>query len=172
MANLADPLYQAHGPIIVGNYALESRTQLVDFMLAQGVYKYDRNKVVKKSLDGVEVLVYQVKLNINYLKIANQSAAASHKLLPDTVQAAVDALDRIKDTRATLYITVADHRLQRLELTPLDGRVTVDYSNYNQLELPGEPQTKLTWKDFESAYTQISTQAAAAQAKALTNPSN
>lgn len=172
LANLADPRYQAFGIIMLGNYSEQARTQLVNFMLANRVYTYNKTAVQQKAVGDQEMFIYPVKLNISYLKIANQSAAASNKFVTEDVKAAVDALGQIKGATATMYVSAKDHRLQRLELVGSEGQTTTVYSHYNQLDFPVEPQTKLTWKDFSPAYTQITAQTTAAQPKGLTKPSN
>lgn len=168
LANLADPRYRDFGVIILGKYTPQTRQELVNFMLANRVYTYNKQQVHKRQLGNVPVLVYSVKLNSNYLKIANQSAAANLKFQPEEVKAAVDALDHIKNNQAIIYVSTSTHRIQQLEFTGLDGRTTVTFEQYDHVTMPGEPQTKLTWKDFTPSYNQITAQVAANQAKSLT----
>lgn len=162
LVNLADPRYLAFGPVIVGNYPLEARTQLVNFMQAHKVYDYRPQAVTTKMLDGRKVFVYPVRLNVAYLKIANQSAATNNKFTPTDMQPTVAALDALQGATATLYVTAKTHRLQQVELTKDGETSTMTYSHYNDVVMPDEPQTKLAWSDFARLQTQMEAQVTAA----------
>ncbi len=163
LASLADPRYQAFGPVILGNYSLQTRTQLAGFLQDHKVYDYDVKSVSSKTLGGSKVFVYAVKLNIAYLKIASQSAATSNKFTVADLQAAMSALDSLKGASATFYVSAKTHQLQQIDLLK-DGRRTVlVYDHYNSAVLPDEPQTKLAWNDFARLQWQMEAQAAAQQ---------
>lgn len=161
LANLADPRYLAFGPVILGNYSPDTRRQLVDFMRAHSVYNYNLKAVTTKTLDGQQVFVYSIKLNLAYLKLANQSAATNNKFTTVDTQAAIAALDELQGAKATLYVTAKTHRLQQVELVK-DGKTSsITYSHYGDAALPDEPQTKLVWSDFARLQTQMEAQVAA-----------
>jgi hypothetical protein len=159
LANLADPRYQAFGPIVTGNFADKTRQQLVRFMQQHHVYKYDINNISKTSLGGEKVLAYPVDIDTSYLKIVNQSAASSEGLSPEDIQAAIDALGELKGAKTTIYVSTSDHTFARLDATRGDQTVTKTYSHYNDVTLPDEPQTKLLWQTFAPFQAQLEAQA-------------
>ncbi len=163
LANIADPRYLAFGPVTLGNYAPQTRAQLIKFLQANKVYDYSLQSVTTKTLNGHKVFAYPVKLNIEYLKIAHQSAATSNKFTTPDMQAAITALDSWKGATATFYVTAKTHRLQQIDLSKDDRRATYTYDQYDSASLPGEPQTKLTWQDFARQQWQMESQLAAQQ---------
>jgi hypothetical protein len=153
---LSDPRYQAFGPAIFGNFDAATREKLVNYLIDKHVYKYSPTAVKSSQINGQKVWLYKVKLNVSYLKIANQSAASSEAIGPNDVQAAVDALDQYKGASATLAINPRTHELVRFTA----GQTSIDYTGYNRTSLPSEPITNVTWAKFQPVQVQIEAQAA------------
>jgi hypothetical protein len=154
LAKLSDPRYEDFGPVVFGNYSQKTREQLANFMLTH-VYNYQKGHVTHTTLAGTKVFVYPIKLDVGYLKIAVQSAAFSVGIAPADVQNAVDALDNFKGADVTLYVSSAQHRIQEIMLKNNGQTTTIAYDHYNNVTLPDEPVTKLTWQEFAPLEAQI-----------------
>ncbi len=154
LANLADPHYQAFGLAILGNYQPKTRQQLVDFLGEHHVFRYDKAAVTASTINGEKVLVYRTTVDANYLKVANQSAAASLGIPPSAVADASQQLDRFNGKVVQFFISASDHRLVRLNG---DG-YRADFSPTSDAP-PNEPATKLTWADFASYQWKMASQA-------------
>jgi hypothetical protein len=166
LTNLADPRYQAFGPVIFGNFPAKTRVQFSNFLNAHHVYAYNPKQVTRASLSGVKVFAYSITPNLNYLQIFNQSVATSEGFQPGDIQAAINALVALKGAKMTFYISVDSHRLQDITIVQGAQRTTTVYSNYNNVSLPNEPPTQLNWQAFAAVQLQMETQAAAHQSNA------
>ncbi len=155
LANVADPRYQSFGLVVVGNYPLKTRQQVVNFLVSNKAYAYDRARVTHTVLSGVKVLAYPVTLNTGFIKVANQSVAVGLNLTPADVQAASDALNAFRGAKATLYIDVATHHIRQLTVNQNGQTTTYAYSHFNNVTLPNEPATKLTWQEFSPLQAQL-----------------
>jgi hypothetical protein len=155
LANLADPRYQAFGPLVFGNFPASERTRLVNFLLAQHIYAYRPARVSKTTVAGAAVYAYPVSLNINYLKIFIQSAATIEGFDPSEVQTAVNALNTWRGSSATLYVSATSHRFVEALFQQGGQQTTVVYSAYNTASLLNEPETNLTWQYFSPMQLQI-----------------
>jgi len=154
LANLSDPRSEDFGPVIFGNYSQKTREQLANFMLSH-VYSYQKGQVTHTTLAGTKVFAYPIKLDVGYLKIAVQSAAFSVGISPSDIQNTVDALDSFKSADVTLYVDMAHHRIQEIVLKNNGHTTTITYDHYNNVTLPDEPATKLTWQEFAPLEAQI-----------------
>jgi hypothetical protein len=155
MHNLSDPRYQIFGPVVTGNFSDKTRQQLVDFLISHKVYGYDATKVTHKKVGDQKMIIYPVKLDASYLKIASQSAAVNEGFDIADIQAATTAMDQLKGAKATLYINADNHTIARLKIVK-DGKTkTIKFSNYDTTKLPAEPQTKLSWINFLPVQNQI-----------------
>ncbi len=163
LARVSDPRYLASGPVVFGNFPERTRIQLVDFLIGHHAYSYDPAKISHTKLNGTKVTAYTIKPNVGYLKIANQSAASSESFTLDNVQDAINALDALKGANLMFYIRNNDHRLQQVTISHNGTTASTLYSAYNQLDLPNEPQTRLTWQDFAKVQWQVESQAASHQ---------
>lgn len=152
---LSDPHYQAFGPLLIGNLDNKTRQQLINFVLQHKVYGYDKNKVTREKINNNKMIIYPIKLDASYLKIANQSSAASQGIDPTEIQLASDNLDQLKGANVTLYINAGDHTFSQIKIVKAGQTKTVSYSHYNNLSLPDEPQTKLMWQNFAPVQAQI-----------------
>lgn len=166
LSNLDDPRYQDFGPLVFGNFPAGERTRLVNFLLAQHIYAYQAAKVSKTALGGAKVFAYPVTLNINYLKIFIQSAAASEGFDPSEVQTAVNALNAWRGSTVTLYVSASTHRFVEALFRQGGQQTTTTYSAYNTASLLNEPETNLTWQYFLPVQLQIEQLAAAHEAPA------
>lgn len=155
---VSDPRYQVISPLLFGNYDEKTRTQLTDFMLNNKVYKYDINKVVGEKINDEGVLAYPIKLNVSYLKVSNQSAVFNMGFDPAEVQLGIDNLQELEGAKITIYIRKSDHKFIRIKIEKDGQTKTVDYTNQDDLSIPDEPQTKLTWPNFEPVQAQIDAQ--------------
>lgn len=163
LSRAVDPRSQTYGPVAFANISPKLRKQQVLYMIQHKVYGYSPDKVAKTNLGGKKVLVYTVKPNIGYLKIANQSAALSAGLTATDIQDAVNSLDSLKGATIKLYISSSDHQLARIEITKDNKTTTTSYSYDSSSSLPEEPQTKLSWANFATYQFQIESQAASKQ---------
>lgn len=152
---LSDPHYQAFGPLLIGNLDNKNRQQLINFVLQHKVYDYDKNKVTRDTINDKKMIIYPIKLDASYLKIANQSSAASQGIDPTEIQLATDNLDQLKGASVTLYIRASDHTFSQIKIAKAGQVKTISYSHYNNLSLPDEPQTKLMWQNFNPVQAQI-----------------
>lgn len=162
LRQLSDPRYQLVGPVVFGNFSPETATKLVDYMLGNHVYTFTAGSVQKSRINGQEVWLYPLKLNLSYLKIANQSAASSEAIRPDDVQSAIDALDQYKGAQATLAVNPSTHQVVRFSA----GAITIDYSGYGQTVLPDEPVTNINWAKFQPVQLQVESEAASRETAA------
>jgi len=162
-ANLSqqiDPRSLIVGPVLHANLDPKTRQQIADFELSQKMYQYDPLKVEKKVNGKLKVMVFHITPNIGFLKVANQSLAASMGFTPDDVQSAVDALDVYKGSSWTVQIDRKAHRIVELDIT-LANQKTVTYQyGVDTKEMPNEPQTKVTWAYFAPYQKQLLEEAA------------
>lgn len=163
ISGVADPRKQAYGPVVFANIDPKLRKQQVQYMIQRKVYEYNTTKVSKTVVGETKALVYTVKPNIGYLKIANQSAALSAGLSATDIQDAVNSLDELKDSSMKLYISTSNRQLIRADITKGGQTSTTTYNYDTSASLPDEPQTKLSWANFATYQFQIQSQAAAKQ---------
>jgi hypothetical protein len=155
-----DPRSLIVGPVLHANLDPKTRQQLADFELSQKMYQYDPLKVEKKVNGKLKVMIFHITPNIGFLKVANQSLAASMGFTPDDVQSAVDALDVYKGSIWTVQIDRKTHRIVELDIT-LANQKTVTYQyGVDTKEMPNEPQTKVTWAYFAPYQKQLLDEAA------------
>jgi hypothetical protein len=155
-----DPRSLIIGPVLHANLDQKTRQQIADFELSQKMYQYDSLKVEKKVNGKLKVMVFHITPNIGFLKVANQSLAASMGFTPDDVQSAVDALDVYKGSIWTVQIDRKTHRIVELDIT-LANQKTVTYQyGVDTKEMPNEPQTKVTWAYFAPYQKQLLDEAA------------
>ena len=155
LVNASDPRYQDYGPVIFGNYPLKTSTQLADFLITNHAYRYQTGQVTHTQLANTKVFAYPVKLDVGFIKIAAESAALTSKLTPADLQNALDAYEALRGASGTIYVDRATHHIQEITLQKNGQTTTVVYSHYNNVSLPGEPQTKLTWQYFAPLEAQI-----------------
>lgn len=163
IAGAGDPRNLAYGPLALANMGPKPREKQVQYMIAHKVYGYELNKVVKTKIGDTKVLVYDVKPNVGYLKIANQSAALSAGLTATDIQDAVNGLDKLNGSTMKLYVSTADHQLVRTDITKNNQTTTTLYRYDSGQSLPEEPQTKLSWANFANYQFQIEAQTVAKQ---------
>ena len=164
LAELADPRYQAFGPLVFGNFPVANRAKLVDYLLKQHIYKYQLSKVSHTKVGDTKVYAYPVSLNLGFLKVFFQSAANSEGFTPNDVQAAINDLNDLKNANATIYISASDHRIVQLDIN--QGGHTSTTSYHYKAAVAAEPQTKLKWQDFANVQLQIDQQMAKLQSPA------
>ncbi len=164
LAELADPRYQAFGPLVFGNFPEANRAKLVDYLLKQHIYKYQLTKVTHTKLGDTKVYAYPVSLNLGFLKVFIQSAANSEGFTPSDVQAAINDLDALKNASATIYVSDSGHHIVQLDVNQ-SGQTTSTSYHY-KAAVAAEPQTKLKWQDFASVQLQIDQQMAKLQSPA------
>lgn len=156
---VSDPRYQAFGPIIMANFKGQTKEQLLDYMIKNKVYGYESEKTKKETLGEESVFVFPIKLDVDYLKVASQSAAVSMGLDPTDTQLAVDAMESLRGTSVTLYVRASDHTIARMYISKDGAAKTIDLSGYKETRLPASPQTKLNWVGFTPIQNQIEAQA-------------
>jgi hypothetical protein len=165
LTHLIDPRGQVVGPVVFGNFDQKTRQQLADFLISHHVYKYDALKVQKTLLGQHKVLSFRATPDIGFLKVANQSAAANLGFTPDDVQTAVDALGELRGSSFEMLIDRGSHQLLEVDIALANGQTeTLTYATPANLELPNEPQTKVTWQNFASFQQQLEDQAAGKKA--------
>jgi hypothetical protein len=156
LTQLIDPRSLITGPVLFANLDQKTRQQIVDFELSQKAYPYDITKVEKTTKGNSKVLVFHIKPNVGFIKVANQSLAASMGFTPDDVQSAVDALDSLKGSSWKLYVDRDSHRIIGVDVTEKDGAtVSFIYNSKPAGEMPNEPQTKVTWPYFAPYQKQL-----------------
>jgi hypothetical protein len=153
--NLADPRYQAFGPLVFANIPEAARARLVNFLLAQHVYAYRTTQVHRSTLNGAAVYVYPVTFSVSYMQIFLQSVAVSEKFSPADIQAAINAVSGLKGDMMTLYVSASTHRFVSMSLQQAGQTTTTDYSNYDNVTLLAEPETNLSWPSFAAIQLQI-----------------
>lgn len=163
LARVADPRYQAFGPVLFGNAQPLLKKQLLDYMFSHIIYDYTGNKPTTTSIDGIKVTKFDTKLNTGFLKVANQSLAAATGLSPTDIQDAIAGIDSSKGAEVHLYVSAKSHRIVRMEIVKNNQTVTTNYSGSNSAHVQAEPQTKLTWKSFAGTQFQLASQIAAKQ---------
>jgi hypothetical protein len=163
LVTTADPMYQLIGPVIVGNYTAQARKQLADYLVSQKVYTVSSKSAQIDTEASEKTYILPVSLNVGYLKVSWQSAAASLGLTPADIQSGIDHLAQLKDTKGSLYITAKDHKIVKFTGTSTSGEFTYTYKNYGHASVVAEPETKLTWQTFAALDWQILSQAATRQ---------
>jgi hypothetical protein len=167
LVNLSSPGFQSSGPVVFGNFPATVRQQLLSYIEAQNVYKYDPKKVTKTTVDGVSVYAYPVTLNVGYLKVLNQSAAASAGVPLSDVLKATAALDQLKDAQNTLYIAIGSRQITGFESVKGNTKLSYQYVDINKASAPEEPRNAVTWPSFAASHLQLQNQAAAGQTAAV-----
>jgi hypothetical protein len=160
-------MYQLIGPVIIGNYPAQARKQLADYLVSQKVYALNSKSVQTDSEASEKTYILPVTLNVGYLKVSWQSAAANLGLAPADIQSGIDNLAQLKDTKGSLYITAKEHKIVKFTGTSASGEFTYTYKNYDHASVIAEPETKLTWQTFAALDWQILSQAATRQSGQL-----
>jgi hypothetical protein len=155
-----DPRSLIIGPVLHANLDQKTREQIANFEISQKAYAYDATKVEKTNKGNYKVLAFHIQPNIGFLKVANQSLAASMGFTPNDTQSAVDALDQLKGSAWTVYIDRGSHQILELDITKSDGKTIVYQYVATNKEMPNEPQTKVTWQYFAPYQKQLLDQAA------------
>lgn len=160
LSNVADPRYQAFGPVVFGNFLPKTSQQLINYATSHDIYHFEPKQVHHQTVDGQKVLAYPTKLGTSNLKILNDSAASSEGFEPGDVQAAVNKFDAYKNAAVTMYVTASGHQFMGVDINLGQAMVQIRYSNFDHVNLPAEPQTKLMWLQFAPIQLQIEAQAA------------
>jgi hypothetical protein len=160
LAKLSDPRYQMFGPVLYGSYPESAKQQLVKFMVDQQVYKPTTGELKTTELNGEKVYEMPVKLNVGFLKVAQQSAAASLAYPPQTVQTSVSDMDNYKDGTSTLYISTKEQRVVRFSFSKTGYEATIDYRTSSG-SMASQPKAQLAWQAFAPSLWQMKAQAAA-----------
>ncbi len=171
LTDLSDPRYLAIGLLTFGNFSLTTRTQLVNYVKAEHIYAFDANNVDRTTLDGTKVLAYPISLNVAYLKILDQSIAVDEGFSPSDVQDAINALSKWQGAKAIFYVSADSHEFVQIDLEKAGNFTDINYGDYNNASIPGEPETKLTWEDFAPVQNMIDQQAATHKSVAALNSS-
>jgi hypothetical protein len=167
LVTTADPMYQLIGPVIVGNYPAKARKQLADYLVSQKIYALNSKLAQIDSEAKEKTYILPVSLNVGYLKVSWQSAAASLGLAPADIQSGIDNLAQLKDVKGSLYITAKDHKIVKFTGSNAGSEYTYTYKNYDHASVIAEPETKLTWQTFAALDWQILSQAATRQSGQL-----
>jgi hypothetical protein len=160
LADASDPRYQTIGLLTFGNFSALTKEQLIKYLLSENIYKYNLSRVTDTTLNGVKVLAYPVSINLNFLQIFDESVATDEGFSPSDVQNAINALANWSGARATFYVSAVSHRFVSVALMKEGVKTTIDYTNYDNVSMPGQPETKLTWDDFAPVQNMINEQVA------------
>lgn len=166
LAQVTDPRAQNFGPVVMANLPDKTRSQTMAYIAKNRIYRYDVKKVSRTKIGDTKVLVYKIKLNVDSLKIINQSAALAQGFAPAEFQAAANALEVFRDSDATFYIDTKTHRFKQIDSGNGQNKTSIAYSQYNQVAPANEPQTNLKWATFSPIQYQMETQVAALQSPA------
>ena len=162
LVTASDPRSQAFGPVLFANLSPKASQTTASFLVDHKVYGYKILAVKHQELRGVKALVYSGKLDNDYLKIANRSVATSEGFTVVEAQNVVDSLTVYKDAKSTLYVDPGKRQVMRLVLTTSDGQsTTYDYSKFDDLKLPSQPNATISWPSFASTQLQVEAQASA-----------
>ncbi|HWB39357.1 MAG TPA: hypothetical protein VG604_03925 [Candidatus Saccharimonadales bacterium] len=161
LSHVADPRYQAFGPIIFGNFLPKNANQLIGYAVDHNIYKFNPQKVKHTVQEGTKVFAYPITLDTGNLTILNQSAASSEGFQTGDVQAAINQLDNYKGMKIMIYITSSSHQFFGFDATNGNQTVSIRYSKFDSVKIPAEPQTKLGWANFAALQLQIEAAAAA-----------
>jgi hypothetical protein len=160
LTDASDPRYQTIGLLTFGNFPSLTREQLIKYMLAENIYQYKPSEVTDTTIDGAKVMAYPVSLNLNFLQILDESVATDEGFSPSDVQDAISGLANWSGAKATFYVSTITHRFVAVTLVKNGVATTTDYTNYDNVTMPGEPETKLSWEDFAPVQNMINAQVA------------
>ena len=167
LSNVADPRFQAFGPLLFANLPPKTSKTIADFLVAHHVYGYKLANVHTVSLHGKKALLFSGKFDADYAKIANQSVATSEGFSILDIQRVVDSLTIYKDGTSSLYIDAGTRTPVQLELKTKAGQTaTYSFSNLGHVSLPSQPSSNIDWPEFAATQLQVEAQTSALQTAA------
>lgn len=158
----SDPRYRVISPILFGNLDKAKSDQILNYIKTNNVYTYDKKDVSSTKLNGKKVTVYNTKIDVAKIQLINQSLSSMMGFTPADVEGAIKSLNNYKDATVKIYIA-SDKRIIRLEANGPQINQATDYSEFNKISTPMEPETKVTWQNFASVHYQMQAAAASAQ---------
>lgn len=155
IANAADPRYQSFGLLIFGHFSPEAQTKLSNIATQQQVYKYTADDVTEDSLDGTRVVIYNVHLQTNFLRLLNISAASEQGFAPNDIQPVLDYVDSLGGATVKLYVDAHTHHFIKYTLDHGSHHESASYSHYGSAQVVRGLQATKVWKDFAATQLQI-----------------
>ena len=150
----SDPRYRIIGPILFSNLDKSKADQILNYIKNNNVYQYDKKDVKSTKLNGKKVTVFNTKLDVTKVQLINQSLASMMGFTPADVEGAIKGLDNYKDAVVKIYIN-SDKRIVRIEASGQLINLSTDYSEFNKISTPMEPETKVLWQNFATVHYQM-----------------
>ena len=158
----SDPRYRIVGPILFSNLDKSKADQILNYIKNNNVYKFDKKDVSTTKLNGKKVIVFNTKLDVTKVQLINQSLASMTGFTPADVEGAIKSLDNYKDAIVKIYVN-SDKRIVRIEASGQLINLSTDYSEFNKIATPMEPETKVLWQNFATVHYQMQAVATSAQ---------
>ena len=150
LSSAIDPQRLLFGDVIFGNFSETDRQTLLNEAIQQKVYSYDANKVATSVIGGKPVYVYDVAINTTALEQLNEKAAS----LFGFTSSSGDQRVLSGASTATMYVSIGDQNLLKMEYKSGDDQVTSEYSDFGSTALSSEPKAELDWSNVFTANAQ------------------
>jgi hypothetical protein len=147
-ATLTDDRLFLLGQYIFGNFSASDRSNLLNFINANDIFKYNPKTVTTTTLNGQKVYVYHVTFNTAALSRYNEKVAKLFNISPADLQTFLRQLNLAIDKTNTLYIAVHSHQLVQVQTNVGLEKITDSYSNYNDVTMPAVPKPGIPFAQF------------------------
>jgi hypothetical protein len=166
LADVADPLTLLSGYQIVGDYSYAQAKSMANSLMQDHVYSYKLSGVKRVTSDKQSYDQYPIMINATAYKHWAQQMANAMGLSSQDTQTLLHTLASRGRTTGMLYVNTKTDQIIRFNLTSDSRTISALYSNYNEVNMPNQPQAAFSWQQFAPSQNKLEQQAALIQSDA------
>jgi hypothetical protein len=146
LSQLTEPAFQLLGPFVTGQFSSDQRQALLKQWSVRPVLSFSDKAVKSATVEGKDVLVYEVQYNSANLE-AYARMVAGYMGMPDVaLQRALAGLAQYRSN--TLYVDPVAKRVIKAEYSSLAGNVSTVFSGFGTTPVANEPKAAFQYGDL------------------------
>lgn len=137
VGQMTELAYSTMGAYIFGNFSEAQRTELLDFLADNSVYKYDSTTVKQSTLNGKNVYIFDISFNTDNLATYNKKIGAYYGMSEASLAPLLATLKFYGPN--TVYVDAEQKQIVQAEFMIGTRKITLKFDKFNATTLPAEP---------------------------------